>query len=421
MNTLETQLLLCLLGAASIAILIGSRRGFSFAQVACVFNLAFLVVAPWIQLSDLRFPWGASLTTDEAVQATLMNLVWTACLVAGLRAGHAPRTAGPDRVWEKRGLNLLIAISTATIAVGIGVLGADVFLFRASWRDVSINSNPIALIVRNQVRMIPFACAAIGLLLGAPRNRSHKAMLVMLAIIANSPLAVPRYVSGSIAMALLAFLAHARVSKAYTFRATALAVVLCVFPIVGAYRWTTSFGEVTVEAGASRLEEAYYAGDFDAFTMTAMATRFVDDRGVENGRQLLGPAAFFIPRSFWEDKPIGTGAHIAGAVGLPFSNVSCPPQAEGYVNFGWLGVVGMGLLLGFAGARLESRATTQPDNRAGGTEIRSTFAGVAYLITLGNAFFLLRGDLMSGVAYWVGALIASSTIYILVRPFAVRA
>jgi len=63
-----------------------------------------------------------------------------------------------------------------------------------------------------------------------------------------------------------------------------------------------------------------------------------------------------IPRIFWPDKPsvnlanqffqveygLTTPEHLSGV------SIACGFEAEGYMNFGWLGVVGVGLLVGAA-------------------------------------------------------------------------
>ena len=48
---------------------------------------------------------------------------------------------------------------------------------------------------------------------------------------------------------------------------------------------------------------------------------------------------FFVPRSIWTSKPVTTNVLIASAQNQTFTNLSCPLAAEGYVNFGMVGVV----------------------------------------------------------------------------------
>ena len=78
------------------------------------------------------------------------------------------------------------------------------------------------------------------------------------------------------------------------------------------------------------------AGHLDSFQGFQNAIDYVD---ITWGKQLLTSIFFFIPREFWADKPVGTGGLIASNSGYTWLNVSGNYFAEGYVNFGFLGVV----------------------------------------------------------------------------------
>lgn len=56
------------------------------------------------------------------------------------------------------------------------------------------------------------------------------------------------------------------------------------------------------------------------------------------GNQLLGVLLFWVPRSIWSNKPIGSGAFMAEITNLDFSNISMNYFAEGYINFGVFGM-----------------------------------------------------------------------------------
>src|SRR5690606_11114873 len=61
------------------------------------------------------------------------------------------------------------------------------------------------------------------------------------------------------------------------------------------------------------------SGEFDSFQnfMTALHMNTVT-----YGEQLLAVVFFFVPRSIWPDKPIGSGAQIAKDANLSWSNIS---------------------------------------------------------------------------------------------------
>ena len=83
--------------------------------------------------------------------------------------------------------------------------------------------------------------------------------------------------------------------------------------------------------------------------------KYVEEFGISWGNQLLGAILFFVPRSIWPSKPLGTGHTAIVALDQHyFSNVSAPLIAEGYVNFGIVGVVLFALAAGWIFRKLDS-------------------------------------------------------------------
>jgi len=72
----------------------------------------------------------------------------------------------------------------------------------------------------------------------------------------------------------------------------------------------------------------------------------VEQIGISWGYQLLGSIFFFIPRSIWTTKPVGSGFTVANLFGWDFDNVSMPLIGEGYSNFGVFGIVVLAIAMG---------------------------------------------------------------------------
>ena len=158
--------------------------------------------------------------------------------------------------------------------------------------------------------------------------------------------------------------------------------------------------------------ESYTDGNYDAWRMLVAAVRHNFEYGSVLGRQLLGVILFFVPSSLWHSKPIGSGAMlIQSEFGSDiFSNVSCPLVAEGYVNFGFFGVVIFGLILGLFVAKLDVFYWNIFEKE----KQKSLFSPYLFLVFM--LFFVLRGDLLSGFAYVCGFVGTG----ILLRPFNVK-
>ena len=71
--------------------------------------------------------------------------------------------------------------------------------------------------------------------------------------------------------------------------------------------------------------------------------------------------------------------------------MSCPLVAEGYINLGLVGAALFGFLLGMFSERTDS--LYRNNHRDSGNDFSP------YYFLVFQMFFLLRGDLMSGIAY----------------------
>jgi hypothetical protein len=99
--------------------------------------------------------------------------------------------------------------------------------------------------------------------------------------------------------------------------------------------------------------------DFDSFDQVINTIEYVQVHGIVWGRQLLGVVFFWVPRSFWPDKPIDKGSMLADWKMYSFRNLSAPIWSELYIDGGWAFLlIGM-LILGIAirPANIKSEAT----------------------------------------------------------------
>lgn len=122
------------------------------------------------------------------------------------------------------------------------------------------------------------------------------------------------------------------------------------------------------------------------------------------GRQALGALLFFVPRSIWPGKPIGSGATTAIEANYALTNVSMNILGEGYINFGIVGVFLVVALFGFVCGKIERAYWRQTYNPG----VLSAY----YLFFIGAVVFIFRGDLLSSFAYSVGSLIS---VYLVVK------
>ncbi|WP_397364219.1 O-antigen polysaccharide polymerase Wzy [Olleya sp. R77988] len=141
------------------------------------------------------------------------------------------------------------------------------------------------------------------------------------------------------------------------------------------------------------------------------SVNIITNKVVTNGNQLLGTALFFIPRSYWESKSIGSGHVLADAIEYDgFSNVAVSYFAEGYINFGYLGMFLFTLILAFVNATFDYKYWFKYNES-------SLMFKTSYLIFIPFLFFILRGSLLASVANFLGYIICLILLFFIIRKF----
>lgn len=139
--------------------------------------------------------------------------------------------------------------------------------------------------------------------------------------------------------------------------------------------------------------------DFDTYkTLSYVISKDV----ITNGRQLLGCLFFWVPRTMWPTKPVGSGHYIAQAYDLgigEFSNISMNYLGEGYINFGYIGIIVFVIALAVISAKADFAFW---EVKKGDFKDSSS---LIYLVSVGYIYFLLRGDMLSGLSYYIGIIV----------------
>ena len=254
----------------------------------------------------------------------------------------------------------------------------------------------INLLFGKFIRPIPFCCVVIGFLFQIPSK--YRLLLTAEMLLALFPLGLPR---NAVAMFWLPFclLTIPFFKKKNFFVASLFLGLMVIFPFFDNFRYYT--GSVSFDFNFSYLNTMNFDASQEFMAVIKMNI-------ITLGRQFLGVIFFFIPRTIWPTKPIGSGAFVAESQHV-FSNISMPFFAEGFINFGYLGVLIAVLFLAWFSAKCDKLFWLNKKSS------KNMFAGI-YLILIGSMMFVLRGDLMSAYAYTLGA----SCSYMVVYKFTVK-
>ena len=219
----------------------------------------------------------------------------------------------------------------------------------------------------------------------------HKIVLYLLffmLILAAPPTGMARVNAAAmylpVVMCLFPFL-----QKKNNFVLLVIVGLLFIFPFLNMFRYLNDNELREINFSLNQFKELH----FDSYSMFMRVLR---EDVVTYGYQLLGVCLFFVPRSMWPDKPIGSGAMIAEETGLPFTNLSMPFFGEGFINFGFVGIVFFTIILSFLTAKIDKRYWTCIVYN------KTNVDHILYLILLGLLVFILRGDLMSSFSYTCG-------------------
>lgn len=397
-------------GAALVAAALYSearQRPFSLHLMHLLFVAMFFVTAPLVQSLEGIFPVldvaPFAVTPDHVFAANAAVILWLACyLLAYSRAKRRPppeRSTVPSRpgaAWP-----LLSAAGALGVLASLGTFGV---VTRSGFQAALASQVPdssVALIVGSFVRAIPVGSMAI-LLLGRTYRTLSGAIafgaLVIAYLLLNNPLAAARFSTAAVFIGFVSITVLRKRRTGTLLVGALLAGNLVLMPLlnVGRYAETgTEFLEGVIRDGANSGLNRMASGDFDAYAMLVSAQQYTKDMGVTLGRQLLGVGLFWVPRSWWPSKPIGSGHEIASHYHYPNENLSCPLPAEGLMNFGVVGLAAFAAAWGAGLRKMDDAYWKAPGPM-------SSRLQVVYPFLLGAIFFVSRGDLLSGFAYTVG-------------------
>ncbi|WPQ60307.1 O-antigen polysaccharide polymerase Wzy [Chitinophaga sancti] len=393
---------------------------YSMKKFFWIFNLVFLGYIPTMQYLNNRYPWiGEKLSDDLVLKVNILVII---CLLlfrffykyfSGKTITRQPTEKVADDVSKSRyywiGGTLFFVFCALIIARSGGIVFVRSDLISATSDNAGNTTEN--LLVDKVARSWMLIYAIITIQLYKYKRVSLFWLVTILAatVLTNFPLALPRYLAATIYIGLA--LTYRRwFNNPNLFPIIIIASLFYIFPIMTEAR----HDYFSVEYVASNFSEisakAYSSGDFDAYTMLCKTVEYTDLRGIVYGEQLSGVLLFFVPRSFWPDKPVGSGYFIGQKNGFYFLNVSCPYLAEGYLNFGIPGALLLVLLFALIFARLDKFYWTNV-NRG----IQLNFWILIYPTLLGMFFFMMRGDLLSSYAYTFGMVVTAYLVYLLVK------
>ena len=382
-----------------VAGLFSAGRARPMAIVFWLFVYVWIGIAGLVQGALNAAPWGFAISAHAYNEAQIVVLVGLAAVeIAHTCAAknYLGKTAAIGRPWlrevDPSRVFVLAVLVVIAAPAWVELLGGPHALFssRQSLNQSVFGTAPSSLAsggLEIAFSTVPTFMALYGMLITGlwKRYRVLFALVVMATIVLNSPLAMPRFWLLTIAIALVFAIPRVRQSASAVRAVITVALVVSIglFPYLSYFRLSSGF------QGPSNIPSALStSGDYDAFTMIAAGVQDTYSYGLRDGHQALGDILFFVPRSIWSGKANDTGSLVASDALQPYTNLSAPLWLEGYIDFGFVGVVAY---LAFWGWLMR---------RADDLFVRgnSRFARFWVPLIAGYSGILLRGALLQSMA-----------------------
>lgn len=257
------------------------------------------------------------------------------------------------------GLTLISVISAVVYVSSVGLAYAFSVRSAENVLQLASSANGLNISLPKALVFLPVLYAVV--LIRKARNPligwAMLAVTLPLLLIVNWPPGLPRsQVFGNLLLFAVMTLNFRKVKLRFLLALAFVGGALIAMPLLDHF---TRAGRSWADLDLQQMFGAYFqSGDFDGLQSVNNAIVYVDQNGLEYGRQLLSALLFFVPRSLWVSKGEPTGSITAEAAGYSFTNVSQPLPSEFYVDFGWAGVVITALLIGVGLRRIDEWINT---------------------------------------------------------------
>ncbi|WP_136067210.1 hypothetical protein [Modicisalibacter radicis] len=411
-DMMETVVFFMIALSSTAVIFLYRQKGATLLKLFFLFSFLFFGFVPPLELYYNEIYWGGRQfgRTDYAYAGVLVLVfnivVFVSYLISNrssmLSSANDVRLAKEARTslsWLQIAMLLLVTLASLFLILYMNNFNIYSLVFRGG--DLverrSLDTVYSSLMYGFFVRFIPIATAIV--MLFTVRNfYTLKAIFLFVGVLSAFPTGLARLSVPTYYFPILFFFFPVLIKNNRVPLMVALGIIF-IFPFLEGFRKYSSNSDLAYSLDYKFL----LAGHFDAFQNF---TRIIGLDFVSYGYQLLGALFFYIPRGIWPSKPVGTGHVLAETANYNLKNISATWYAEGWANFGFLGALAFSVLIGTVMAKLDRKYWLGDPG---------PFYKIIYLVLLGYIFFLLRGDLMSGTAFLIGALMSIAVPYLIIR------
>lgn len=373
-------------------------------QVVGVFFLIAFSCFPILEIFTNTTYWGGSnLDSIYLAVANLCVIVFLMVFVIGYRLRIRIPTFVDTLIfpsslslWQQ---TILLGIEIVCLVFIIGLYNWDflTLFFRGGENHVELDVE-----LKSTLLLVEFFLRPLVLNMGlyiyfSSRGKSIISVIaLLLGVCAVFPTGVPRFLATAMYMPFILHWAFAQANDQKStlhFPRLFLPNILIfglffVFPILDIFRTYSSGDNIGFNAFGL---DTMLAGHFDGFQMLVRA---LDVGDITYGYGFFGSILFFVPRSIWPSKPIGSAQEVAHISNLSFDNVSMTLVGEFYLNFWYFGIVFGALIFAIVIRSIDIKFLKK-------NEYVISAHWILYFQSTGLLLFVLRGSFLSAFAYSV--------------------
>lgn len=386
------------------------RKNSYFEAIMVTFYLLFFIVAPVIQLNSGRYPTTFPINVNMVLKANILNSIFLISYIIFryIKLNKDKKIYDYGRYEDKDfTMNKITMSIMATIFMIYFIPNIRNIIYQIFNRVSDDNIDQVThLIINKFILFIPllFVYYFIN---RYKKNKNNKDLIflffwIIILIICKNPFNEKRNALGPIYLSILLFLIIKKNNVRNFLILTSITFII-IFPLSSIfthsqYGMNYFFNNLKNSIDWSVIIQQFKELHFDAYANLNVAIEYVSIYGVFLWKQFIGAILFFIPRGLWNNKPISsgmlTGNYLMSNYGFHFNNIASPITAEGYYNFGIIGIIVFAFILS-----KWSKISYKWLNR------NNYYSLIAWYMII-HLFFLMRGDLMNGIAYLIGPLSA---------------
>lgn len=393
--------LLLVSSLTAIGLKIYTKSGNLISISTMMFFALFFVIAPIIQLSNSS-TYLVNTMPVNPTSAAFANLLTTLFLITFIlfekKLSSHPSLPPPPLQESK--VHFLILTLASIACAGLGISEINNIPSNAN-SEINLSEQ---LIKSKVILLIPFVAFSIYTL---SLKKITSTNLIILAILIACVLATKNHIIerrnaiGPVYLSMIALTFPFIISNGKRYFYFVLTTMLIAFPASSLLTHASNRYEakISFELIIDSIKNHFLEPHYDAWANLVATIEIVEYHGHALGSQFLGSILFFIPRSIWDSKPAPTGLLIGDFLSanhtMWFNNLSAPIVAEGYIDLGIPGVIFMALAAAYFSSKLHKLSKRTQSAHV-----------IFYIYSSFFIFFVLRGSLMSGIAYLSGAAIS---------------